>query len=169
MFIYKIYMNKTFFLIFILLIIFLSQALPAFQTRWNSALITENYTNLGTGGQYPSSQTDVLLQDSYPITGRNGVSNDQGSKIWWHYPIFEVGSFDQITNNLKFSNNPDTGRCMPADVCGALYKEYQTQSNYVFPQPPVTPESGTRVNYYYSPEQSFVSLPYRADTANILY
>jgi len=135
----------------------------------------ENYTNLGTS-PVPSHnykqpklfpKNDVLLQDSFPLTGRNGVSNDQGSKIWWHYPIFEVGSYDQITNNLKFSNNPDTGRCMPADVCGTLYKEYQTQNNYVFSQPPVKPKCGTRVNYSYTPTASF--LPYRAKTANILY
>lgn len=136
---------------------------------------TESYTNLGrtnikdneiSEGKYPFSQTNVLLQDSFPITGRNGVSNDQGSGIWWHYPIFEVGSYAQLTNNLKFSNNPDTGRCMPADVCGALYKEYQTQSNYVFPLPPVKPECGARINYAHTDSNFF---PFRADTANILY
>jgi hypothetical protein len=165
-------MNKT---ILLLLILILAVAFPIL-FRMN--MTYENYTNLGSSpvnneqkkdfnnGKYDFSKTDVLLQDSYPITGRKGVSEDQGSKIWWHYPIFEVGSYDQITNNIKFSNNPDTGRCMPADVCGTLYKEYQTQSNYVFPLPPVKPECGSRVNYYYTPT-SF--LPYRADTANILY
>ena len=166
-------MNKT---IFILLILTLSLGFPIFfKIKHN----LENYTNLGSSPvpNFESkhlnttksfSSTDVLLQDSYPITGRNGVSNDQGSKIWWHYPIFEVGSYDQITNNIRFSNNPDTGRCMPADVCGTLYKEYQTQSNYIFPLPPVKPECGSssRINYYYTPTNM---LPYKAATANILY
>jgi hypothetical protein len=158
------------------LILILAIGIPVFfnSLQKMNQPIMENYTNLGTSPvprnnykqKYLFPQTDVLLEDSFPLTGRGGVSNDQGSKIWWHYPIFEVGSYDQITNNLKFSNNPDTGRCMPADVCGTLYKEYQTQSNYVFPQPPVKPECGSRINYYYTPT-SF--LTYRADTANILY
>jgi hypothetical protein len=135
----------------------------------------ENYTPypLGTDSMvltpdqsYPNVQTDVLLDGSFPMTGRKGVSHDQGSQIWWHYPIFEVGSYAQVTNNLKFSNNPDTGRCMPADVCGTLYKEYQTQSNYVYPLPPVKPECGSRINYYTS-TTSFLHL--RAYTTNILY
>ena len=109
----------------------------------------------------------MLLQDSYPTTKKNGVSDDQGSRIWWHYPIFEVGSFNQFTNNLKFSNNPDTGRCMPADVCGALYKDYQLQSNYVFPLPPARiPIKGTRVNYF---DTSINLLPYRQENANVMY
>jgi len=167
-------MNKT---IFILLILTLALAFPMFfKIKHN----LENYTNLGSSpftnplnnlntvnnNTKTFSSTDVLLQDSYPITGRNGVSNDEASKIWWHYPIFEVGSYDQITNNIRFSNNPDTGRCMPADVCGTLYKEFQTQSNYVFPLPPVKPECGSRINYYYTNTNM---LPYKADTANILY
>ena len=158
------------------LIVVLAVGIPVFFTslqKINPSMM-ENYTNLGTSPvpthnyKQPKlfPKNDALLEDSYPLTGRNGVSNDQGSKIWWHYPIFEVGSYDQITNNLKFSNNPDTGRCMPADVCGTLYKEYQTQSNYVFPQPPVKPECGSRINYYYTPTNFF---PFRAKTANILY
>jgi hypothetical protein len=70
-------------------------------------------------------------------------------------------------NNLKFSNNPDTGRCMPADFCGTLYKEYQTQSNYVFPLPPAKiPQCGTRINYF---NTKVNLLPYRQDMQNILY
>ena len=165
-------MSKT---ILLVLILILAVVFPIFFKIVGITNNYENYTNLGSSPInndpklkmiHPLSSTNVLLQDSYPITGHNGVSNDQGSKIWWHYPIFEVGSYDQITNNIKFSNNPDTGRCMPADICGSLYKEYQTQSNYVFPLPPVKPECGSRVNYYHAPA-SF--LTYRADTSNILY
>ena len=132
-----------------------------------SASNKENYDNLG-GGVYPASVNNVLLEDVYPINSKSGVSKNSGHDIWWHYPIFEVGSYDQITNNIRFSNNPDTGRCMPADVCGTLYKEYQTQSNYVFPLPPVKPECGSnsRINYYYTNTNM---LPYKSETANILY
>ena len=125
-----------------------------------------NYYLGSTDGIYPSSQTNVLLQDSFPITGINGVSKDEGSKIWFHYPIFEVGSYDQITNNLKYPNNPDTGRCMPAEFCGTLYKEKQIESNYIKPLPPVNPNAGTRVGYYTT---DINMLPFRTDIPNILY
>lgn len=163
-------MNKNTLLVLILI---LAVGAPIMYKMSNSI---EKYTNLGSSpftnsantnkNAYPFSETDVLLQDSYPVTGKSGVSVDQGSKIWWHYPIFEVGSYDQITNNIRFSNNPDTGKCMPAEVCGALYKDSQNQSNYVYPLPPVKPECGSRVNYYYTPT-NFNS--FRADTENILY
>ena len=99
-------------------------------------------------GAFPSSQIDPLLINSYPLTGRKGVSNNQYDDIWWHYPVFPVGSFEQITNNIKYNNNPDEGTCITADFCGALYKEYQTQSYISEPLPPVNPGQGARVNYY---------------------
>jgi hypothetical protein len=86
--------------------------------------------------------------------------------MWWHYPIFEVGSYKQITNNLRYPNNPDTGRCMPAELCGTLYKEKQLKSNYIEPLPPVDPRSGTRVGYFTT---NINMLPFRTDEPNILY
>ena len=136
---------------------------------YNSSTKIEGFSNyyLGsTDGIYPSSQTNVLLQDSFPITGINGVSKDEGSKIWFHYPIFEVGSYDQITNNLKYPNNPDTGRCMPANFCGALYKNKFLKSNYIEPLPPVDPTAGTRVGYFTTDVNM---LPFRTDEPNVLY
>jgi hypothetical protein len=155
-------MNKIAFLSLILLF---ALAVPTFYMS-----NVENYSNYrlaGAQGKYPCAQTNVLLQDSYPITKKNGVTKDKAGDIWWHYPVFEVGSFDQFTNNLKFSNNPDTGRCMPAEMCGSLYKEYQAQSNYVFPIPPAKiPTKGTRVNYF---DTKINLLPYRQDVVNIMY
>ena len=106
-------------------------------------------SDLGSqAGKYPSADTNVLLQDTFPITGIYGVSDDTASKIWWHYPIFEVGSYKQITNNIRYPNNPDIGKCTATDVCGALYKDKKGPSNYVKPLPPVNPNSGTRVGYF---------------------
>ena len=48
-------------------------------------------------GNVPSAETDVIVQDMYPITGINGISNNSASDIWWWYPIFTVGSYAQIT------------------------------------------------------------------------
>jgi hypothetical protein len=125
-----------------------------------------NYNLAGAEGAYPSSQTSVLVQDSYPPIGVNQISNDGAADIWWHYPSFSVGSYKQITNNIRYSNNPDVGRCTPASMCGALYHDKQLKSNYIEPLPPVNPNCGTRVGYF-STSGSF--LPYRTDMQNILY
>lgn len=142
-------MKNYFFPCFIFIIGIIGILIIVFNKNMSSV---ENYSNYdlacSTGG-FPFSQTNTLLQDTYPITKRNGVSNDEASKIWFHYPIFEVGSYDQITNNIKYPNNPDTGRCMPADMCGTLYKEINT-SNYIYPLPPAKITSDARINYYNS-------------------
>jgi hypothetical protein len=86
--------------------------------------------------------------------------------MWWRYPIFQVGSFKQMTNNIRYPNNPDDARCTPADVCYALYKDKKIGSNIVTPLPPVDPNSGTRVGYFATDENL---LPFRTDVPNILY
>ena len=129
----------------------------------------EGFTNFTLGGamsDIPRSQTDVLVQDTYPITGINGVSNNNSDDIWWHYPTFTLGSYAQITNNIQYPNNPDEGTCMPASMCGALYKEKHIKTNYVTPLPAINPNSGTRVGYYTT---DINLLPFRTDIPNILY
>ena len=125
----------------------------------------ENYHNLGSGA-YPVSLNNVLLEDVYPIKSKSGVSNNSGHNIWWHYPIFEVGSYEQITNNLKYPNNPDDGKCMPAEFCGALYKDHQDKSNISKVLPPAEDNCGLRINYYTTPETMFA---FKQDDVNILY
>jgi hypothetical protein len=51
-------------------------------------------------------------------------------------------------------------------MCGALYHEKKTGSNYVEPLPPVNPNSGTRIGYFTTDDNL---LPFRTDTTNILY
>lgn len=128
-----------------------------------------NYKLFQAMGNVPESQTQVLVQDTYPPIGKNQISNDDSNEIWWHYPTFTLGSYKQITNNIRYSNNPDVGRCTPASMCGALYHEKYLNTNYVHPLPPVNPESGTRVGYFSTEEQLIDSLPYRSDMQNILY
>lgn len=123
----------------------------------------------GTIGQYPASQTEVLVQDTYPPIGKNQISNDGAYNIWWHYPTFKLGSYDQITNNIRYSNNPDIGGCMPASMCGALYHDKFIESNYITPLQPVNPNSGTRVGYFATEKQLIDSLPYRSNMQNIMY
>jgi hypothetical protein len=109
-------------------------------------------------GTYPESTVYPIIIDEYPFTGRNSVSNNSVEDIWWHYPIFRVGSYEQITNNLKYPNNPDDGKCSRSEFCGALYKDNQIASNIskpLPPAPPVTAES-VRIGYYSTPLNLFL-------------
>jgi len=156
-------------IVFLLLLIILALGLPLVL---NFSNIYEGYSNYSLDqamGDVPDSQTQVLVQDTYPPIGKNQISNDTSNDIWWHYPIFKLGSYAQITNNIRYSNNPDIGTCMPASMCGALYHEKKTGDNYVKPLPPVNPDCGTRVGYFTTDEQLVDSLPFRTDTPNILY
>lgn len=170
-------MNK---IILLLSILLLGLSFPFFWKMTNSHFhLLENFSTLGSSpvntntfiekenAKYPFLSSDILLKDSYPLTGRKCIGNDSAHNIWWHYPTFKEGSYDQITNNIRYNNNPDTGNCMPADFCGSLYKEHQTKGNYVYPLPPVKPNGcGSRVNYYYTQPNM---ITYQSDTANILY
>ena len=152
--------------VFLILIIVLAIGLPLFFKIQKDGF--SNYTLDNTYGIYPESENKVLVQDFYPRIQRNGISNNSASNIWWHRPIFKVGSYDQITNNIKYSNNPDVGTCTPASMCGALYHEKQLKTNYVKTLPPV-PVNGTetRVNYYNS--TSNLVLPFRTNVTNVLF
>jgi hypothetical protein len=156
--------------LFLILILVLALAPPIFfkitESLKNNKDGFANYTLGVATGDYPVSQTNVLVQDTYPITGNKGVSDETAQKMWWRYPIFEVGSYKQMTNNIRYPNNPDDARCTPADVCYALYKDKDLGSNIVTPLPPVDPNSGTRVGYFATDENL---MPFRTDVPNILY
>lgn len=153
-------------IIFLFLILVLAIGLPLFLKLNNSIEGYSNYSLAGAMGNFPDAQTEVLVQDTYPSIGKNEISNETSADMWWHYPTFKVGSYDQITNNIRYPNNPDVGRCTPASMCGALYHEKKIGSNYVEQLPPVNPISGTRVGYFKTDENL---LPFRTDTPNILY
>lgn len=156
-------------IVFLLLLIILALGLPLI---FNFSNIYEGYSNYSLNqitGNFPDSQNKVLVQDTYPSIGKNEISNDTSNDIWWHYPTFELGSYAQITNNIRYPNNPDVGRCTPASMCGALYHEKNIGDNYVKPLPPIGANCGTRVGYFTTNEQVITSLPYRTDMQNILY
>jgi hypothetical protein len=156
-------MNK---IIFLLILIILAIAFPLFFRNMEGY---ENYKLNQVMGNIPDSQTQVLVQDIYPPIRKNEISNNTANDIWWHYPIFTLGSYKQITNNIRYPNNPDEGTCTPPSMCGALYHKKQIASNYVTPLPPVNPECGTRIGYFTTDEQLVDSLPFRTDMQNILY
>ena len=92
----------------------------------------------------------ALLGDVFPfIGGDNAVPDVEYQDVWWKYPVFQVGSYAQITNNLRSIKNPEDGQAMPSDFCGAFYGDRrQPESNYVLPLPPVPPGPGPRVGYF---------------------
>jgi hypothetical protein len=155
--------------VFLLSLIILAISLPFVFKFSNIYEGYENYSLVQTMGKVPDSQTQVLVQDTYPAIGINQISNNTSNDIWWHYPIFKLGSYDQITNNIRYPNNPDEGTCMPGSMCGALYNEKKIGNNYITPLPLVNSVSGTRVGYFTTNGQLTDSLPFRTDMQNILY
>lgn len=147
-------MNKLLLLVIILLVV---TAFPLLFHVNESLKMREKYTNLGSS-KYPISENNVLLQNgnSYPITGKNGVSNRNASNIWWYKPDLPISSYKQLTNNLRYFKNPDIGTCSSAEFCGALYKDHNYGENEIHPMDPVQPHCGARVNYYYTPQNLLI-------------
>jgi hypothetical protein len=124
-----------------------------------------NY-NLANPGSYPLMDSVPLLTGDYKYSGNKNVSNDNYDEIWWHYPIFRVGSYKQITNNLRYYRNPDEGTCVRAEFCGALYKDKKTKSNIVVPLQPTPVSPYPRVNYYNTNVNAF---PHTTNPPVVLY
>jgi hypothetical protein len=145
------------------LILILAVGLPLF---FKNSEGYSNYTLDGAMGNYPAAQNDILVQDTYPAIGKNELSNNTANDIWREYPIFELGSYKQITNNIRYPDNPDDGTCTPASMCGALYKNKHLKSNYVEQLPQLNPDCGTRVGYF---DTDINLMPFRTNMQNILY
>lgn len=154
--------------IFLLMLIILAVGIPLV---FNFSPLFEGYSNYSLEqavGGYPSAQTQVLVQDTYPPIGKNQISDDTANDIWQYYPIFTLGSYDQITNNIRYPRNPDVGSCTPASMCGALYHQKDLGSNTITPLPPAS-DVGTRIGYFTTNDQLIDSLPFDSDGPNILY
>ena len=117
-------------------------------------------------GDFPRSVEKPILDD-FPLMDTKGVSANNASDIWKDYPVFALGSFEQITNNIRHNRNPDNGQCSRAEVCGALYYDAKHESNVITPLPPAEQGNGARVGYFRSePNKLFFSIP---TNENILY
>lgn len=126
----------------------------------------EGFSGLLKPGTFTKSVNQAILDD-YPLIGKNETSHKNYSDLWWEYPIFKVGSFKQITNNLRYHKNPDDGTCVRADFCNALYYDKPNKSNIITPLPPAEEGSGARVGYFRTePNQLYYSIP---TNENILY
>lgn len=117
-------------------------------------------------GTYPKSQDSVILDD-YPQIGKNVTSNNTYGSNSKDYPQVQMSSFEQVTNNVRYYENPDNGTCIRSDFCGALYKNKKVPSNVVNPLPPAEEGTGARVGYFRSePNELYFSIP---TNENILY
>ncbi len=155
--------GNLFFFLFLFLIV-----TGALYQSYNKALEgLANFDYRTTLGDYPQSQEGPILPPSdFPHTGSKTTSTCTAAMIWRNYPEFEVGSYAQETNNIRYPRNPDQGTCTPADFCGALYKNRPYHSNVVSPMKPVSDGTHPRVNYYRTDTQSM--FPYYNEK-NILY
>lgn len=133
---------KNILTIFMLL---LAVALPLFFNMFQSFRLMEGYSNFQAAATSSSYDADLLVKDTFPV---KNVSSSHPSSVWWKYPIFKVGSYAQITNNLRYFRNPDIGSCTPSEFCDSMYDDIKNKSNYISPLPPVDDSAGTRVGYF---------------------
>jgi len=146
--------------LFLMLLIIIMYPLAKFKYKGNCGC-KEPFHNKKIGLTYSDNIPDYtyLLKDYYPTDNRLIVDADTYLHNWTYYPIFSLGSYEQITNNLKYFKNPDEGTCIPAEFCGDFYKDhnYYPNTNISHPLPPVPDEDGLRVNYYRTKPNLFLS------------
>lgn len=147
-------------LIILILIATTSLAIIIITPKYSSEYMLEKFTNYNQlePGNYPISEDGPLINKQYSYTGRKTVNNNGYNNIWWNYPTFKVGSYAQITNNLKYRKNPDDGTCIRADMCNVLYKDNQLKSNISTPLGPSSQLDGSniRVGYYTTHKNLFL-------------
>lgn len=146
--------------LFLMLLMIIVYPLAKFKYRGNCHC-SEGFHNKKTGLIYSNNipENTYLLKDYYPTDNRLIIDANNYSHNWLYYPIFSLGSYEQITNNLKYLKNPDEGTCTPAEFCGDFYKDrdYSPNTNISHPLPPVPNETGLRVNYYRTKPNLFLS------------
>ena len=108
----------------------------------------EGFRKMLMPGSYPDSETFPLLKGSYPLVDTSVISNNNADYVGLHNAPTELSSFAQITNNVRYNNNPDNGTCTPAQFCGSFYKDYQDKVNTSTHLTPVPYGNGARVNYF---------------------
>jgi len=127
-----------------------SESIYGTNLAYSDFAVDENGNNIAT----PSVQGDYLLDGYYSKSSTFGVRDVNSSDVWWQYPQFQVGSYEQITNNIRYSNNPDLGGCMPVDFCNTMYdNKANNPSNVTKILPPVCKISNTtsRNGYFVTP------------------
>ncbi len=131
--------------ILILILLFALISIPLFRKSY------EGFSGL-TPGVYPISSDVPILYEDYPLKNPMGLSDNTYRDNYPNYPVFG-SSYDQITNNVRYWETPDNGKCSTAEFCGGLYSDKnldipKTPNSIPFNSPDI------RVNYYGSHELS---------------
>ena len=145
--------NGIYFLLGLLIIVVISSFII------NKSYFQEGYDNyLANQGMLHTSESGPILADSYPFTGKKTVSDNNYDTRWKDYPVYEVGSYAQLTNNLRYWKNPDESQCRTPEFCNALYDDIQIDSNISKPLPPApsVDNDNIRVNYYTTNKNLFL-------------
>ena len=153
--------NGVIFLSGILVIIVASSFIintSMFQEGYSNHLANPSTNGFGSRQNKEPIEVGTLLADSYPSTGRSTVSDNNYNTRWQDYPVFGVGSFAQITNNLRYWKNPDESQCRTPEFCNALYNDKQVESNISKPLPPApaVDNNNIRVNFYTTNKNLFL-------------
>ena len=135
------YLGAVFLLLLLLIILNFPKIKQGFQS-------ISNLGDLNIGAPFSKCQNVALLNKVYPVIHKNKVSNKNYSDIWPEYPIFTEGSYAQITNNIRYPNNPDNGTAVRAEFSNAFYKNKPHKTNYSTPLEPVPLGPGMRIGYY---------------------
>lgn len=108
--------------------------------------INEGYKNI-TYGKYPDSTDKVLLECSYNLKKNPNLNDMSSEELWIKYPRSNTdGSYIQETNNKRYRNTPDNGKCYPAAFCDSLYDYTEITKPNEISIPKST--NGKRVNFY---------------------
>ena len=145
--------NGIYFLLGLLIIVVISSFII------NKSYFQEGYDNyLANHDMLRTSESGPILADSYPFTGKKTVSDNNYDTRWKDYPVYEVGSYAQLTNNLRYWKNPDESQCRTPEFCNALYDDIQIDSNISKPLPPApsVDNDNIRVNYYTTNKNLFL-------------
>ena len=120
-------------------------------------------------GSFPDSSTYPILYKDYPVKTPGGVSNMSSTDLWTYYPVFDNG-YGQYTNNVRYWQTPNNGKCTPPEFCGGLYNNKPIKSLNIVPIPkPISLNSEVRrVNFYGSEPMKCPDVP-EPDVANCLY
>jgi len=79
-----------------------------------------------------------------------GLSDETYASQGKLMPRDELGSYCQTTNNKKEWATPCNGTTPLPELCGGLYKKRKIQRPPPISAPPLSPQTGVRVNFYVS-------------------
>ena len=110
----------------------------------NNKYIFETYQNINHLGN-----DNYLLKGVYPISN-NPVSTQTYSREWRNYPVFNIPSYSQMTNNLRYFKNPNIAISSPEDFLDTFYNNKSNLSNIVKPGEikPIVTQGKPRVGYW---------------------